>query len=42
MDVVFLLVLGAFFTLTVLLVRGCELLLGRDGARPGDAEEEIR
>jgi hypothetical protein len=42
MDVVFLLVIGAFFALAALLVRGCDLLLTRDGERAPDGSDELR
>ncbi len=39
MDIVFLLVVAGFFALAVLLVRGCELLLGTDTERAATDEK---
>ena len=40
MDIVFLLVVGAFFALAALIVRGCDLLLGADTTRATETDEQ--
>lgn len=40
MDIIFLLVVGAFFALAALLVRGCDLLLGADTERVTETDEQ--